>query len=220
MDSLVEIKKLKKSYGQKNILNNVDFSIKKGEIVTITGKSGCGKSTFLNIVGLLDKADSGEYLFEGKNVTKGIGRREKIRGEKIGFIFQSYCLLDNLSVLDNILMPFCYNSTKIDDELKKNIEEYLEKFNLQEISKRKAKYLSGGEKQRVSLVRALAKNPSLIVADEPTGNLDPDNSRIIFDELKKISRMGKAVIVVTHNEEVFKNVDKKYCLHNGELKDE
>lgn len=220
MDNLVDIKNLKKGYGNKVILNNVDFSIKNGEMVTITGKSGCGKSTFLNMVGLLDKPDSGEYLFAGKSVTKGIGRMERIRGEEIGFIFQSYCLLDNLSVMDNILMPFCYNDTRINTTLKKKIDEYLEKFDLKELSKHKAKYLSGGEKQRVSVVRALAKEPSLIVADEPTGNLDLENSKIIFDELKKISRMGKAVIVVTHNEEIFRNVDKKYCLRNGELKNE
>lgn len=117
-------------------------------------------------------------------------------------------------------MPFCYNDTRINTTLKKKIDEYLEKFDLKELSKHKAKYLSGGEKQRVSVVRALAKEPSLIVADEPTGNLDPENSKIIFDELKKISCMGKAVIVVTHNEEIFRNVDKKYCLRNGELKNE
>ena len=98
MDNLVDIKNLKKGYGNKVILNNVDFSIKNGEMVTITGKSGCGKSTFLNMVGLLDKPDSGEYLFAGKSVTKGIGRMERIRGEEIGFIFQNYNLIESLTI--------------------------------------------------------------------------------------------------------------------------
>ena len=220
MDRLVDIKNLKKSYGRKIVLNNLDFSISRGEMVTITGKSGCGKSTFLNIVGLLDKADSGEYFFEGETAVKGAGTMEKIRAEKIGFIFQSYCLLDNLSVMDNILMPVCYNNIKIDRKYRKKIEEYLEKFNLKELSGTKTKYLSGGEKQRVSIVRALAKEPSLIVADEPTGNLDSENSGIIFDELKRISHLGKTVIVVTHNGEVFSNVDRKYRLCDGVLKNE
>lgn len=218
MDNLVEIKKLNKSYGKKNVLNNLDFSIGRGEMVTITGKSGCGKSTFLNIVGLLDKADSGKYFFEGKTAIRGNAVMEKIRGEKIGFIFQSYCLLDNLSVMDNILMPVCYNDIRIDNKFKVKIEEYLEKFALKDLSKVKAKYLSGGEKQRVSIVRALAKEPTLIVADEPTGNLDSENSGIIFDELKRISQIGKTVIVVTHNGDVFKNVDRKYRLCDGALK--
>lgn len=220
MGKIIEISNLKKKYGKKTVLDNFDFSIDRGEMVTICGKSGCGKSTFLNIVGLLDKPTEGEYLFDGKPVLNNINRMQNIRAHKIGFVFQAYCLLDNLSVMDNIMMPFLYNELKIDKNVKLSIDEYMEKFGLSELANKKVKYLSGGEKQRVSVLRALAKDPSIIVADEPTGNLDPENSEIIFRELKSIACRNKSVIVVTHDENTFVEVDKRYRLHDGKLENE
>lgn len=220
MHKLVEIKNVKKSYGKKMVLDEINLSIEQGEFVLISGKSGCGKSTLLNIIGLLDEFDKGEYIFNGVNVFKGFGVRERIRAYDIGFVFQSYCLLDNLSVKDNVLMPLFYNNTRINKECMNTMERYFEVFGLSKLRNTKVKYLSGGEKQRTAIVRAIVKNPALVVADEPTGNLDPINSKIIYKELGKLTELGKSVLVVTHNKDVFKNVCSKYKIEDGKIIDD
>ncbi len=202
----------------KEVLKDINLAVCEGDFVTVMGKSGCGKSTMLNIIGLLDHISSGEYYFKGCLVSRPkFGMHVKIRADEIGFVFQSYCLLENLSVQDNALLPFLYNNHKINRLLMDNLERYMEIFGLLECRNKKVKLLSGGEKQRVAIIRALIKNPSLIVADEPTGNLDPENSKIICRELQQLSEMGKAVIVVTHNQEVFQNIGKMYTLEEGVL---
>ena len=217
MKEIVKLSGIEKKYGERTIISNLDLVVNKGEFISITGKSGEGKTTLLNLIGLLDSFQNGNYLFEGNDVSKSLGRKTEIRSKSIGFIFQDYCLLENLSVLDNILMPFFYSDVEITKNLYAKANEYLEKFGLIKLRKTKAKFLSGGEKQRVSIVRAMLKEPSLILADEPTGNLDPENSQLISSELKNLSRMGTAVIVVTHNQNVFENVDTKYKLSGGRV---
>lgn len=217
MKEIVKLSGIEKKYGERTIISNLDLVVNKGEFISITGKSGEGKTTLLNLIGLLDSFQNGNYLFEGNDVSKSLGRKTEIRSKSIGFIFQDYCLLENLSVLDNILMPFFYSDVEITKNLYAKANEYLEKFGLMKLRKTKAKFLSGGEKQRVSIVRAMLKEPSLILADEPTGNLDPENSQLISSELKNLSRMGTAVIVVTHNQNVFENVDTKYKLSGGRV---
>lgn len=217
MKEIVRLNGIEKKYGERTIISNLDLVVNKGEFISITGKSGEGKTTLLNLIGLLDSFQNGNYLFEGNDVSRSLGRKTEIRSKSIGFIFQDYCLLENLSVLDNILMPFFYSDVEITKKLYAKANEYLEKFGLIKLRKTKAKFLSGGEKQRVSIVRAMLKEPSLILADEPTGNLDPENSQLISSELKKLSQMGTAVIVVTHNQNVFENVDTKYKLSGGRV---
>lgn len=217
MKEIVRLNGIEKKYGERTIISNLDLVVNKGEFISITGKSGEGKTTLLNLIGLLDSFQNGNYLFEGNDVSRSLGRKTEIRSKSIGFIFQDYCLLENLSVLDNILMPFFYSDVEITKKLYAKANEYLEKFGLTRLGKTKAKFLSGGEKQRVSIVRAMLKEPSLILADEPTGNLDPENSQLISSELKKLSQMGTAVIVVTHNQNVFENVDTKYKLSGGRV---
>lgn len=173
----------------------------------------------LNVVGLLDDFNEGIYCFRDHNVNKPF-MRNRLRVQELGFIFQSYCLLDNLSVTDNLLMPVLYSNREINKELKQQISYYLDLFQLKHLKNEKAKVLSGGEKQRVAIARALLKKPSLILADEPTGNLDAVNSKIIYDELKKLAKAGTAIVTVTHNPELFREVDSSYILKEGRLHNE
>lgn len=215
---VIEIRGLCKSYGTKEVLSDLELSVNSGEFISIQGKSGSGKSTLLNIIGLLETFTKGNYLFEGNDILKsGFMPRNKLRAEKLGFIFQSYYLLDNLSVEDNILMPLLYSNTRIDGKLKARLESYLKEFDLADLRDQKAKNLSGGEKQRTAIIRALIKDPDVIVADEPTGNLDPENADTIFKALRDLVTAGKTVIVVTHNNMTFDKVDKKYYLIGGKL---
>lgn len=220
MKEIVRLCEIEKRYGTRTILNKLELSVSKGEFVSITGKSGEGKTTLLNIIGLLDSFQNGTYLFEGNYVSGKFLKKTELRSKKIGFIFQDYCLLENLSVLDNVLMPFFYNEIEISKDVYTRANEYMEKFGLIKLKDTKAKWLSGGEKQRVSIIRAMLKNPSLILADEPTGNLDPENSTLISNELRNLAKLGSSVIVVTHNHNVFENVDTKYMLRDGKVYNE
>lgn len=216
MENIIEIEGVTKSYGNKCILRNIDLNIDYGDFTLITGKSGCGKTTLLNIIGTLDTYDGGRYIYKGKNTSK-YAIRENLRANEIGFVFQSYGLLENHTVVDNIIIPLFYNNMKITRKTYCIIDDYVNKFGLGDVSHTKVKYLSGGERQRVGIIRALMKDPSLILADEPTGNLDPDNSILIAKELKELSQNGKAVVVVTHNSEFFSNPTHKYTIENGVL---
>lgn len=218
---IISVSGLEKNFGKKKVLSGLDFSAKRGEFISIQGKSGSGKSTFLNVIGLLDNFTNGEYIFDGTDISKSsFLERNEIRANRLGFIFQSYYLLDNLSVEDNILMPLLYSQTKYDANLKQRLDGYLANFNLSDLRKQKAKNLSGGEKQRTAIIRALVKDPDVIVADEPTGNLDPENAAIIYKSLRSLVESGKTVIVVTHSDSTFYDVDKKYYLFDGKMHEE
>lgn len=220
MKELIRLEHVSKNYGRKKVLTDINLKICSGEFISIMGKSGCGKSTLLNILGFLDSFDTGNYYFKTAKVhQKTLGIQEKIRAKEIGFVFQSYYLLENLSVKDNIVMPIMYNSIKPNREFLDKVDKYMDAFRLKEISNVKAKYLSGGEKQRVAIVRAISKDPTIILADEPTGNLDPENSIIIYNELKKLTTEGKTVVVVTHNPDLFQNMDQKYIIKDGGIVD-
>jgi len=217
MKEIIKLCKIKKTYGKRIIFNDLDLTVNQGEFISIGGASGEGKTTLLNILGMLDRFQSGRYYFDNIDVAEKKSERIRVRSEKIGFVFQDYCLLESLSVADNILMPFFYSESRIANSVYDGVRDYLERFGLKNMEKTKAKYLSGGEKQRVSIIRAMIKKPALVLADEPTGNLDPNNAEIISTELRKMADAGTTVVVVTHNQEVFKHVDRRYRLADGRL---
>ncbi len=210
---------IKKTYdGKRFVLDGLNLTVGGGEIITIQGESGSGKSTLLNIVGLLDDFNSGEYNLCGTNVSLGNAREKALlRSNKIGFVFQSYGLLDSLTVRDNIIMPFLYNHMDLDKSVFNMLEYYAKKLNLTDVLNKKAKYLSGGEKQRVAIIRAMLKKPSLILADEPTGNLDEQNAKLINQVFLDYLTPDTAAIIVTHNPHIFSDVSYSYALNAGRL---
>lgn len=191
-------------------LSNVSFSLDKNGLVFIVGQSGSGKTTLLNLIGGLDMPEQGEILVDELVLGRDISL-EKYRQNYVGFVFQEYNLLENLSVYDNIAIAVSGCTKK---ELNEKIVKVLKEIDLSGYENRKMNELSGGQKQRVAIARALAKNTSVLLCDEPTGNLDSHTSKEIFDLLKKIS-LEKTVIVVSHNEELAKEyADRLPCLYN------
>ena len=200
---------------QIHVINNTSIDFNKTGLVAILGPSGCGKTTLLNTIGGLDKVSSGNIYIDGKKITKrNVNEIDKIRNLKIGYIFQDYKLIDNLSVFDNVAISLKLIGIKDKEEIKKRVMYTLEKVNMARYKNRPASMLSGGEKQRVGIARAIVKNPSIILADEPTGNLDSKNSLEIMNIIKKLSN-NYLVILVTHEEELA----RFYATHIIELKD-
>lgn len=200
---MINIQNLSKIYKtedvQTNALNNVSLHIKEGEFVAIMGPSGCGKSTFLNILGLLDSATSGSYKFaETETVNLGEKKKSEIRKKNIGFIFQNFNLIDELTVYENIELPLIYNGIS-SAERKKRVEEIMEKINISHRAKHYPQQLSGGQQQRAAVARALVTKPKLILADEPTGNLDSSNGNEVMNLLAELHREGSTIVMVTHS---------------------
>ena len=200
---MIRTTKLVKTYRTEEIettaLNEVDIHIKQGEFVSIMGPSGCGKSTLLNILGLIDNPSGGEYHFLEEEVSKYSERqRSNLRKHNIGFIFQSFNLIDELSVYENVELPMLY--TKVPTaERKKRTEELLEKMNMMHRRNHFPQQLSGGQQQRVAVARAIVNNPKLILADEPTGNLDSSNGDDVMKTLAGLNNEGTTIIMVTHS---------------------
>ena len=220
MSELIKITNLRKTYdGKRYVLDGLNFSIGKGEIKTIFGASGCGKSTFLNIVGLLDNYTSGEYLFCETNINpKRLNDYYKYRAQDIGFIFQSYFLIDSLSVNDNILMPFLYNGIDLSGSVKKTVDKLLDSFDMLSLKNKKVSLLSGGERQRVAIMRAIIKEPKLIIADEPTGNLDSKTSADVLGLIKRTSsEFNQTVVMITHNNEIARLADRIVRIEDGKI---
>ena len=200
---LIELKGLTKRYGygdtESFALKDFDLTIKRGEFIMIMGPSGCGKTTLLNIIGLLDRASRGEYLLNGENVAGISARRQaKLRAKKIGFIFQNFNLIEDLTILENVALPLVYTGYSNTSRLK-NASSALKRFHLQEREYYFPYQLSGGQQQRVAIARAIVGDPEIILADEPTGNLDSRSSHIVMEELKAIHEEGNTIIMVTHN---------------------
>jgi putative ABC transport system ATP-binding protein len=180
-------------------LNEVDFEVKKGEFVAIMGPSGCGKSTLLNIIGLLDNPSSGNYLFNGTEVA-GFreSQRTNLRKGNIGFVFQSFNLIDELNVFENVELPLLY--LKIASKKRKEmVNQVLDRMNISHRAKHFPQQLSGGQQQRVAISRAVVANPKLILADEPTGNLDSKNGLEVMNLLTELNREGTTIVMVTHS---------------------
>jgi len=200
---MIHTKKLTKVFRTEEIetlaLNEVDFEVKKGEFVAIMGPSGCGKSTLLNIIGLLDNPSSGEYHFDGIEVA-GFreSQRTNLRKGNIGFVFQSFNLIDELNVFENVELPLLY--LKIGSkERKAMVTKVLERMNIGHREKHFPLQLSGGQQQRVAIARAVVANPGLILADEPTGNLDSKNGLEVMHLLTELNREGTTIVMVTHS---------------------
>ena len=197
---IIELKNINKSYSNKYLFKNLDFSIKKGEMVAITGPSGVGKSTLLNIIGLIDKPDSGEVVIcSNKNPFDKEKVKLKLFRDNIGYLFQNYALVDNYTGSKNLDIALEYVKNKNKKRLK---EEALEKVGLLDKLNNKIFELSGGEQQRVALARLMLKEKDIILADEPTGSLDEDNRDIILKLLKQLNDEGKTIVLVTHDKTV------------------
>lgn len=202
-DVIIDLKGVTKRYGigdaESYALKDFDLTVKRGEFIMIMGPSGCGKTTLLNIIGLLDKPTEGEYLLNGEAVEKVSDKKKaKLRAKKIGVIFQDFNLVPQLTVLDNVTLPMTYAGyTKTHRELQ--ADRILERFHLQEREYYMPYQLSGGQQQRVAIARSLVTNPEIILADEPTGNLDSRSSHIVMEELREIHSEGNTIIMVTHN---------------------
>ena len=202
-NTIIELKGLTKRYGygdtESFALKDFDLTIKRGEFIMIMGPSGCGKTTLLNIIGLLDRASRGEYILNGENVAGISARRQaRLRAKKIGFIFQNFNLIEDLPIIENVALPLIYTGYHKTARLK-NASSALSRFNLQEREYYFPYQLSGGQQQRVAIARAIVGNPEIILADEPTGNLDSHASHTVMEELKKIHEEGNTIIMVTHN---------------------
>ena len=211
-------KKYSKNNNEINALSNINVNFEKGKFYAIMGHSGSGKSTLLSIIGLINDFDSGKYFLENKDIKKlNDIELSKFRMNKIGFIFQDFYLDEHMTALENVMLPMIIND-KIQKNERKNIAlDLLKKVNMLERASHLPKELSGGEQQRIAIARALANNPAIILADEPTGNLDVENEKIIFEELKKLSKSGKCVIVVSHSNEAIKYADIVMSIKKGEL---
>ncbi|MDE5418384.1 ABC transporter ATP-binding protein [Labilibaculum sp. DW002] len=180
-------------------LNNVNLNIKKGEFVAIMGPSGCGKSTLLNILGLLDNPSEGEFHFKGTNVAEyKENKRTDLRKGNIGFVFQSFNLIDELNVFENVEMPLVYQGIS-NKKRKEMVNKVLDRMSMSHRAKHYPQQLSGGQQQRVAIARAVVSNPGLILADEPTGNLDSSNGQEVMELLTELNREGTTIIMVTHS---------------------
>lgn len=210
---IIELKNINKHYGEHKILNNFSLDINEGEMVAITGSSGRGKSTILNIMGLLESFDSGDYLIDGeKNVKVNSRRSVKILRETINYLFQNFALIDEESVAYNLELALKYvraNKT----EKKNMIKNALNQVGLDGYEKKKIYELSGGEQQRVSISRCILKPSKIILADEPTGSLDESNVKLVLNLLKVLNEKGKTVIIVTHDKFVASNCTREISLY-------
>ena len=200
---VIALKGLTKRFGlgdaEHTVLDSIDLTIKKGEFIAIMGPSGCGKTTLLNVLGLLDRADDGDYQLDGKSVKRLSGRAHaRIRSDQVGFVFQNFNLIPRLNVIDNVALPLTYRGIRKTKRLHA-ASKMLGTFHLSEREYYMPWQLSGGQTQRVAIARALVNDPSIVLADEPTGNLDSKSSHIIMEELSDIHKRGNTIIMVTHN---------------------
>lgn len=200
---VIELKALVKRFGigdaEHNALDGIDLTIQAGEFVTIMGPSGCGKTTLLNILGLIERSDDGDYYLEGRSVdTLSNAQRARIRSKQIGIVFQSFNLINRLNVLENVALPLTYKGMRRTKRLEQ-ASQVLKNFHLHEREYYMPWQLSGGQMQRVAIARALVNQPSIILADEPTGNLDSRSSHVIMEELSELHKQGNTIIMVTHN---------------------
>lgn len=221
--ALIEINNLVKEYRNEEVvtkvLHGLSFKIEAGEFVSIMGPSGSGKSTLMHLLGFLDRATSGEYIFDGKNVTNlSDDQLAMYRNEKIGFVFQAFNLLPRTSVLENVKLPLVYSTSK--EDMDERAIEVLKSVGLEHRINFYTNQISGGEKQRVAIARALVNRPSVIFADEPTGNLDSKSGVAIMKILQDLNEQGNTIILVTHETYTSEHAKRIIKVRDGELVDD
>ena len=219
--AIIEIKNLQKVFHTELVetvaLNGVSLTVEKGEFVAIMGPSGCGKSTLLNIVGLLDNPTSGEYLLDGVDVSKkSESERTDIRKGTLGFVFQAFNLIEDLNVEENIELPLLYMGLP-KSERKKRIQDAMERMAISHRAKHFPAQLSGGQQQRVAIARAVVCQPSLILADEPTGNLDSKNGHEVMELLSELHKEGTTIVMVTHSQKDAMYADHLISMFDGQV---
>ncbi len=213
---MIQATQIYKSYGHLKVIKGVDLNVQKGELVSIVGASGAGKSTLLHIIGTLDKPDSGELLINDLRIN-GLNDKQlaSFRNKNIGFVFQFHHLLPEFTALENVCIPG-YIARRDEKEVEKKAKEYLDYLGLTERMQHKPNQLSGGEQQRVAVARALINQPLVILADEPSGNLDTQNAKELHDLFFKLrSEFNQTFIIVTHNEELANMADRKISMVDG-----
>ncbi len=220
--SVIELKDVSKLYGFGDAttlaLDEVSLTIEEGEFVAIMGPSGCGKSTLMNLIGLLDRPTHGEYSLGGRRVSRlTASRAAKIRRDRIGFIFQSFNLIPRLTALENVALPLTYRTNMSQTKRLKMASSILDRVGMQSREYYMPNQLSGGQVQSVAIARALVNNPSLIIADEPTGNLDSNGSRLVMELLSEIHKMGNTILFVTHNPELTRYANRVLYMHDGRV---
>lgn len=221
---VVDIKQVNKDYGQGNltvkVLKNIDLQVEKGEYIAIMGPSGSGKTTLMNIIGCLDVQTSGSYFLEGVDVSKANDdKMAEIRNEKLGFVFQQFHLLPKLNATDNVALPLLYRGYS-KEKRTKIAEEALEKVGLGERKQFFPNELSGGQCQRIAIARAIAGNPLILLADEPTGALDSASGEQVMKIFKQLNEEGVTIIMITHSQEIANYANKTYYIRDGMLRKE
>lgn len=222
-DVVLKMDKINKNYIGENetlhILKDLDLEVKRGEFISIIGKSGSGKSTLLNLIGLLDRPDTGELYIDGLDITKAKdSEKDLLKNKNLGFVFQFHYLLHEFTALENVMLPALINNTESKKSIEARAKELLRVVGLEDRIKHKPTQLSGGEKQRVAIARALINSPKIILADEPTGNLDEETSEMIHSLLRKINKeFNQTIIVVTHSKELANITSKILILKKGKL---
>jgi len=222
MNSIIELNNIDKTFLTDEIetlaLSSIELTIKKGEFVSITGPSGCGKSTLLSLLGLLDTASQGEFVLNGNNVSNLTkNERSKIRNKEIGFIFQSFNLISDLDVYENVELPLTYRNDLTAAEIKTRVNDALAKVDMGHRNKHFPSQLSGGQQQRVAIARALAGSPSILLADEPTGNLDSKNAQMVMDLLHELHKEGATICMVTHDPHCAESTSRRISLFDGRI---
>ena len=218
---IITVDKINKTYKngslELQVLKNISFKVDKGEFLAIMGSSGSGKSTMMNILGCLDNQYEGRYILDGIDISKSTENElSEIRNRKIGFIFQSFNLLPRLTALENVELPLVYSSIP-KEERHKRANELLEMVGLKDRTHHRPNELSGGQRQRVAIARALVNDPSIILADEPTGNLDSKSEAEIIEILQNLNKMGKTIVIVTHEPNIGEIAQRKIVFKDGEI---
>ena len=218
---MIELRSLVRKFtlGDETIMavDHVDLTVNKGDYISIVGPSGSGKSTLMNIIGLLDRADGGEYLFDGTDVTSiSDDMQAEIRNQKIGFVFQSFYLLPKMNAVENVMVPLLYRGIS-EKEARERSKAMLERMGLGDRINHLPTELSGGQQQRVAIARALVGEPELILADEPTGALDSKSGKEIVRLLKELNDNGQTIILITHDEKIAKEAKRRVAITDGRI---
>lgn len=215
---MLKLEKICKKYDNKNIFCNVNFQASTGEIVLLTGGSGIGKTTFLEIIAGLRKIDSGKYYYDNQEILSNDDDiMSDFRNKNIGYILQDFALVDDYTVLENIILPVLYSRFFSKEEAILRAKSFAVKFSLEKELDKKVRFISGGQKQRVAIIRSLILNPEIILADEPTTNLDKNNFRLVLEMFQELKKQEKIIIISTHDDRIKKIADRTYKIVNQEI---